>query len=296
MEYEYLDKEKLYKCFYCKYDTTQHQHMKTHCKSKRHINNINSMGDINDVKAELGLICEYCQKTFKNKHLVKMHQYRSCKIKKQEDMQKEQEDIQKTESGEDNPVKQPQYANTIINNGDTINNNNVIVNQHFNLQVYLNEDCKEAIDLSEFTRSIKITMEDLLYVGNNGFAEGMTKLIVDNLQKLDVQKRPIQCSDAKRDVTYIKEGEWVKDQTADLMEGAIKQLNKDQYKAIGEWSKQRFPAAGTSAADDFHNILGNLNPGTDQKNINRVKKNIRNATAIDKSPKIDNSITINAGE
>jgi hypothetical protein len=162
--------------------------------------------------------------------------------------------------------------------------------------VYLNEDCKEAIDLSEFTRSIKITMEDLLYVGNNGFAEGMTKLIVDNLQKLDVQKRPIQCSDAKRDVTYIKEGEWVKDQETDLMEGAIKQLNKDQYKAIGEWSKQRFPAAGTSAADDFHNILGNLNPGTDQKNINRVKKNIRNATAIDKSPKIDKSITINAGE
>jgi hypothetical protein len=272
--------------------------MKAHCKTKKHILNI-EMKDVKDIKTDLGLTCQYCQKTFNTNRLVKKHQYRSCKIlKKQQEMAKEVADeeekihkltLEKLEEQKKDieegkiptiPLLQPQ-PQTINNN--TVNNN-VVVNQHFNLQIYLNEDCKDAIDIGEFTKSIKITMDDLMYIGNNGWSDGMTKLIVDNLKKLDANQRPIQCSDAKRDVTYIKDGDWKKDKEHDLMEKTIKELNKEQYKAVGTWTKEKYPIAGTNAADDLHRVLSNLSPGQEpEKKMNKVKRNIRNATAIDKT-------------
>ena len=294
MEYEYLKKDKLYKCYFCSYDTPVIGRMKTHCTSKKHINKLKTL-DIDNIKTELGLVCEYCNKVFNSTKLVKMHQDRSCKIlKKQQEMAKEvadeeekihkltleklEEQKKEIEEGKIPIIPQPQ---TINNN--TVNNN-VVVNQHFNLQVYLNEDCKDAIDIGEFTKSIKITMEDLMYIGNNGWSDGMTKLIVDNLNKLDANQRPIQCSDAKRDVTYIKDGDWKKDKEHDLMEKTIKELNKEQYKAVGTWTKEKYPIAGTNAADDLHRVLSNLSPGQEpEKKMNKVKRNIRNATAIDKT-------------
>ncbi len=300
MDYDYCEEAKLYKCYYCDYETPLYARMRVHCKSKKHVNNLKTV-DINNVKTELGLVCEYCNKVFNNTKLVKRHQYRSCKIlkKQQEEFEKKQEmakelseahevihkltleklDKEKKEI-EEGKIQSIPPAQTINNN--TVNN--VVVNQHFNLQVYLNEDCKDAIDIGEFTKSIKITMEDLMYIGNNGWSDGMTKLIVDNLKKLDVDKRPIQCSDAKRDVTYIKDGDWKKDKEHDIMEKTIKQLNKEQYKAVGTWTKEKYPIAGTNAADDLHRVLSNLSPGQEpEKKMNKVKRNIRNATAIDKT-------------
>jgi len=303
MEYEYLEKEELYKCFYCNYDTPLLARMKVHCKSKKHICNMEN-NNINDIKSDLGLVCEHCKKVFKSIALVKRHQYRSCKVLKMKESikvaeekkvkaeikllttqtellnkQEEQADKEKKDI-EEGKIQSIPPAQTINNN--TVNN--VVVNQHFNLQVYLNEDCKDAIDIGEFTKSIKITMDDLMYIGNNGWSDGMTKLIVDNLKKLDVDKRPIQCSDAKRDVTYIKDGDWKKDKEYDLMEKTIKQLNKEQYKAVGTWTKEKYPIAGTNAADDLHRVLSNLSPGQEpEKKMNKVKRNIRNATAIDKT-------------
>lgn len=308
MEYEYLKKDKLYRCYFCSYDTPVIGRMKTHCTSKKHINKLKT-SDIDNIKTELGLVCEYCNKVFNSTKLVKMHQNRSCKIfKQQQEAFEKQQEMAKELSEAHEVIHQKTLENLkikieqadkekkdieegkipIIPQPQTINNNtvnnNVVVNQHFNLQVYLNEDCKDAIDIGEFTKSIKITMDDLMYIGNNGWSDGMTKLIVDNLNKLDVDKRPIQCSDAKRDVTYIKDGDWKKDKEHDLMEKTIKELNKEQYKAVGTWTKEKYPVAGTNAADDLHRVLSNLSPGQEpEKKMNKVKRNIRNATAIDKT-------------
>ena len=282
-----------YICFHCNYTTKHLHHMKKHILTNKHIKNKESEKIITTKKA-LGCICEFCNKSFSSKRARVSHQARSCKMKKAEQehneakikllntqtelLNKQQEEAEK--AIEEGKIPSIPQAQTINNN--TVNN--VVVNQHFNLQVYLNEDCKDAIDLSEFTKSIKITMEDLMYIGNNGWSDGMTKLIVDNLNKLDVDKRPIQCSDVKRDVTYIKEGDWKKDKEHDLMEKTIKELNKEQYKAVGTWTKEKYPVAGTHAADDLHRVLSNLSPGEEpEKKINKVKRNIRNATAIDKT-------------
>jgi hypothetical protein len=100
--------------------------------------------------------------------------------------------------------------NGIINNMITNNNSN---NKTFNLNLFLYEDCKDAMNLSEFLESIKIQLADVEAVGELGYINGISKLIIQNLKGIDVTKRPIHCTDEKREIIYIKEGGvWTKDE------------------------------------------------------------------------------------
>ena len=92
----------------------------------------------------------------------------------------------------------------------TINSNSN--NKTFNLQVFLNEECKDAMNISEFMSSIQVQLEELECVGRLGFVEGISKIIIKNLKALDIRKRPVHCTDLKRETVYIKEnGVWAKD-------------------------------------------------------------------------------------
>ena len=103
--------------------------------------------------------------------------------------------------------------NGIIQN-NTINTNNSN-NKTFNLQVFLNEDCKDAMNISDFMSSIQLQLEELVSVGKLGFVEGISNIIIKNLKALDICKRPLHCTDLKRETVYIKEnGVWVKDDEA----------------------------------------------------------------------------------
>lgn len=285
---EYSEIANMYICHYCKYSTTLLASVKQHINTKKHNRNLIPPSNI----------CEYCHKSYSSRMSLLNHQRRTCKGKIAEKklqelkLEKMEEEIEGIKDGtipitNKDGIPITTAVNTTINNNtqNITNDNKVIVNQHFNLQFYLNDTCKDAINISEFTKSIEMTMEDLLYIGNNGWAEGMSRIITNNLKKLEAEKRPIQTSDAKRAVTYIKDGDWVKDgEDKDLISDAIETLNKEQYSLVGQWTKQNPPAPGTKAADDFHKVIMNLNPGDNKgKKVNKVKRSIRNATAIDKT-------------
>jgi hypothetical protein len=89
-------------------------------------------------------------------------------------------------------------ANNQVN---TINSNN----KTFNLQVFLNEDCKDAMNISDFMSSIQLQLEELVSVGKLGFVEGISNIIIKNLKALDIRKRPLHCTDLKRETVYIKD-------------------------------------------------------------------------------------------
>jgi len=98
--------------------------------------------------------------------------------------------------------------NSIINNTNTINSNN----KSFNLNFFLNETCKNAMNMSEFIDSMKLQLSDLESVGKLGFVDGISNIIIKNLEALDIEKRPIHCCDAKRETVYIKDQDkWEKD-------------------------------------------------------------------------------------
>ena len=111
-----------------------------------------------------------------------------------------------------------------IGNNNTTNNNN---NNQFNLQVFLNEDCKDAINFSEFIENIKISFEDLEHQAEVGYINGVSKLFIENLRDLGTHKRPIHCTDKKRKTIYIKENdEWDKEGSQNTLKKGIREVSR----------------------------------------------------------------------
>jgi hypothetical protein len=118
-----------------------------------------------------------------------------------------------------------------------ITNNNNITNNQFNLNIFLNEKCKDALNMSEFIDSLKITLDDLLFSKNNGIARGVTDIMMKKLKELDIYKRPIHCTDIKRDVMYIKdEDKWHKDNNHDMFKNTIIKVANKERSALQQWA------------------------------------------------------------
>jgi hypothetical protein len=130
---------------------------------------------------------------------------------------------------------QQEQINTLIPKlGNTTNNN---ITNNFNLNLFLNEKCKDALNMSEFIDSLKITLEDLLFSKNNGITRGITDVMIKGLKELDIYKRPIHCTDIKRDIMYIKdEDKWQKDDNHRKMKNTILKIADKERNALQQWA------------------------------------------------------------
>jgi hypothetical protein len=173
------------------------------------------------------------------------------------------------------------------------NNNTSTTNSHnktFNLQFFLNEECKDALNISEFVSSIKVELEDLETTGRLGYVEGVSRIMNKSLKELDVNKRPIHCSDLKREILYIKnDDQWIKEEeTKPILKNAIKQVAHENIKQIGEWRK-KYPDctdADSRKNDTYLKIVSNSMSGltTEEqiKNIDKIISKVAKESAIDK--------------
>jgi hypothetical protein len=153
-------------------------------------------------------------------------------------------------------------ALTLANSGCGIGNritNNITNNTQFNLNVFLNEDCKDAINLSDFVKTLKITLQDLEFTKNNGIVEGVSSIIVNNLKGMDVHKRPIHCTDLKRETMYVKNDEWIKDETHEHIHKFIYLTSCYQTRVIQDWMDAH-PGWETKERmhTEYHNICKEL--------------------------------------
>jgi len=123
---------------------------------------------------------------------------------------------------------------TVINNTTTNHNNN---NNHFNLNFFLNDTCKDAMNITDFLGNLDVQIEEIEYIGNHGYVMGMTKMIMDRLKDMDITKRPIHCTDIKRETMYIKDkNEWSKD-TDELtkLRKILNYITMKNYKTVPKW-------------------------------------------------------------
>lgn len=128
-------------------------------------------------------------------------------------------------------------TNNTTNN--TTNTNNINKSKNFNIQFFLNETCKDALNISEFVDSLKITLEDLDFSRKNGLVSGITDVMIKGLKQLDVTKRPIHCTDKKRETMYIKDNtKWEKDETHEKMKNTIIQIAKKERNALTAWVEE----------------------------------------------------------
>ena len=125
----------------------------------------------------------------------------------------------------------PQIGNNNNNNNNTTNN----VKQKFNINVFLNEKCKDAISMDKFIDSIEVSMKNLLTTRDKGLGEGLSSIIIDNMNKLSLYERPMHCTDKKRETMYIKNQEWTKDEKLEQINDLLRNVENKQIKNIKQW-------------------------------------------------------------
>ena len=143
----------------------------------------------------------------------------------------------------------------------TNNTNCNIQDNKFNLNFFLNEQCKNALNIKDFVSTLQLQLTDLEKTGDLGFVEGISKIFIKGLKELDVYKRPLHCSDLKRETLYIKDSDkWEKDNSEkDKLKGAIKEIASKNMKQLPEWIGKNPNCYDSSSKtnDKYLNIIGN---------------------------------------
>ena len=181
--------------------------------------------------------------------------------------------------------------NATINNNTSINNNTNTHNKSFNLTFFLNETCKDAMNIMEFVESIKLQLSDLENVGKVGFVNGITNIIVKNLNALNETQRPVHCTDKKREVIYVKdEDKWEKEGIEyKKIRKAIKCIARKNSKLLFEF-KEKYPEClngESKCSDKYTKLVIEAYGGSNQEDVdneNKIIKNISKTIAIDKQP------------
>jgi hypothetical protein len=170
------------------------------------------------------------------------------------------------------------------------NNNNYSNNKTFNLNFFLNETCKDALNMSDFVNLIRPTLEDLENTGRKGYVEGITDLILKNLKALEQCKRPIHCSDLKRAVLYVKDKDkWEKEaEDKPILTNAIKCIAHENIKQIQEWKKKNPDCTDSESRKNnlylkiVSNSMSGINEEECEKNMSKIISNVVKETAIEK--------------
>ena len=190
-------------------------------------------------------------------------------------------------------VKQNSEMLEIIKNGthNTNNSHNNNTNSHnktFNLQFFLNETCKDAMNIMDFVDSIKLQLTDLENVGRLGYVEGISNIITTNLKALDITQRPIHCADNKREVLYVKdENKWEKDDENKKIRKAIKRVVCKNQGLLPKF-KEEHPDCGkynSKFSDQYNKIVVESMGGSgdnDMEKEDKIIKNITSTTIINK--------------
>ena len=186
-------------------------------------------------------------------------------------------------------LSEQQNSNTTNN---TTNHNNMITtttnsnNNTFNMNLFLNEKCKDAMNMKDFVNSIQLNMTDLENVGRLGYVEGMSNIFIDNLQKTDVYKRPIHCSDIKRETLYVKDNnQWERDgPDHQKMTNAVLAVEQKNVALVNEWAKAnpRCMNSNTRENETYFKLSKAATDGEKDGNIDKVIRKVAKKVIIEK--------------
>ena len=177
-------------------------------------------------------------------------------------------------------------VNNTINNTNTSNSHN----KTFNLQFFLNETCKDAMNMKDFIKSLELSLPELENMGEMGFAEGMSRVFVNRLNSLDVTKRPIHCSDVKREIIHIKDdNKWERDNAnLDRLRKIIKQLTHKNILRVDDW-KRANPGCteyNSRKNDQYLKLnmeaIGPVDEVEEKRDFGKIIRRVAESTAIDK--------------
>jgi len=295
---------KKFKCEKCNYICSKKSDLNKHLNTLKHINNDTELQ--NTLLKSPKIYQCICGKEYKHRQGLSIHK-KKCIIKSEDEntiiadnnltsnssevvhltnlvmkLMNSNEELQKQTLD-----MHKQIIDVCKTNNTTINNSNSH-NKTFNMQVFLNEKCKDAMNIMDFVNSMTLQLSDLEDVGDVGYVEGISRIIIRKLNEIDVYKRPIHCSDYKREVMYVRDDNiWEKENcTFDKIRKAIKYITKKNSDLLIPWREEHPQCMNTSHRlnDVYVRLIGQAMGGKGEfiDNENKIIKKISKAVIIDK--------------
>jgi hypothetical protein len=221
-------------CEKCQYKTCNKKDFTKHLSTKKHEKMENVTEKSPKIPTSKSYVCPLCNKEYKSR-MGLWHHKNKCKSNLSGDCK----NMIMTLINENKELKQTIFdmipkIQPVINNTNSNNTNN------FNISVFLNEHCKDAINFSDFIDNIRVSHEDLQNNAQLGFVGGISKIITDNLKQLTLHERPIHCTDAKRETMYIKDQDsWQKDKSIiqEKLNRAIQEVSRKSVVSLMKWKQ-----------------------------------------------------------
>jgi hypothetical protein len=189
-------------------------------------------------------------------------------------------------------VEQSKQMMELAKNSGSNNNNTTNSHNKFNLNVFLNETCKDAITLNDFINSIEVTQEDFLHTGNTGFVNGISEVLAKRIKNMDLHTRPFHCTDLKRETIYIKQDDkWEKEDSEKThLRRAVRITANRNMNEFKRWCKNNHPSIETHGTEEYEDYfkyykaaLGGCGKEEDIRFEDKIIKNVLKEAVIDKS-------------
>lgn len=287
-------------CSFCDYTCCKRNDFAKHVSTRKHEKRANGTKmEIKEIaKVATDFNCVKCYKHYKTKSGLWKHK-QNCKIIAHEFFFEEPkktlandaiiELVKQNQEFKELIIEQNKHIIELtckVGNTNIINNTNCNNKTKFNLNLFLNEQCKDALNIMDFVNNLQLQLTDLENVGKLGYSEGISKIFINGLKKLDVFKRPIHCNDLKRDVLYVKDKDsWEKDNDENTkITNAINHISKKNIQQISKWTEHNpnYKNSASRKNDEYLQIVSSSMGSAERSNIEKVIHNIAKEVVIEK--------------
>jgi hypothetical protein len=295
MEIKCVPKNADFYCFSCDFKCFKRSNFETHCNTKKHIHRLNGNELKNEeIKKNAEHICKCGKKYTTNSGLwkhIKICDFKNNttenniennNIEKNDIIDKDQLILMLIKQNSELMKETSDFKSMmmeVIKNGTHNTTNTNSHNKAFNLNFFLNETCKDAMNITDFVDSIKLQLSDLECVGELGYVEGISNIIIKNLKGLDVTQRPVHCTDKKRETMYIKdENKWEKDEEKKKLHKVVRKVTCKNQTLIPKF-KEKHPDCNTyhsKFSDQYNKIIIESMGGKGDNDYEKEEKIIKN--------------------
>ena len=292
---------KHFSCEKCNYKCSKPSDWKKHISTRKHTIVYQSLPEcLPDIAkiAENKFSCQ-CGKAYKHKQSLYVHK-KLCNINEKIITDSNSDNKQLTTAILQIVTNNDEFKKIILEQNKQLmelakssnpqigNNNNINSHNKFNINVFLNEKCKDALNISDFVSQLNIGVKDLEETGRLGFADGISKIFINGLNQLDIYNKPLHCNDAKREVLYIKDSDkWTKEEDGKpILTKAIKEVASKNIKQIFEWQKlhSEYNDPRSKQNDKYLQIVLESMSGStkeeSEKNYNKIIRKLAKETVI----------------
>ena len=301
-----MDHSRIFNCEPCHFVTTCKRDYERHILTQKHIDGGGSA--VTPIKTSDGYSCPCCKKIFKSRTSVYKHTP-LCKTSSpppapsasippgttepqiSDDMAKNIMNMMMMmfqQNAEFQSKVMEMCKNCGMSNSNNTNMTNNTINSNnntFNMNLFLNEKCKDAMNMKDFVNSIQLNLTDLENVERDGYVKGMSTIIIDNLQKTDVYKRPVHCSDVKRETLYVKDDDKWEREGPDhtKMVNAVLAVEQKNVALVGEWAKANPKCMNSNTRENerYFKLSKVATDGEKDGNIAKVIRNVAKNVMVD---------------